>query len=457
MATEQANIKILLGEPLPSWPRRVLFFSNLHSIFYGNVEETRQLMSEIHGAHSYGGRVISILDLLFCCRPNLLLLEVAPDGALVNYLARHLGLSLPHHEILDVATYDAIAAARHTNDLARPSSLFEKLREHPAEWVDGFVTDEKLGRIAQLLGKRTVSSLEGSKNGNNKYLLYRYQVEQGLPVFDTLVAADQAALQNALASLRKAGYRSAVVKAQIGASGYGMNVVPLDGFKNVDVPDFLFFEGPCMVQGWIEDGVLGMHKLASPSVQFFLNDDMVFLFDTTEQILSEQSVHQGNMSPPPVAQQFPNVGRELLRQAGLAGTWLHRQGYRGTGSVDFLIVERAGRQEIILCEINARITGATYPSLLARHFKPKGSWLMRNISFRKPLEGSEIIELIGRAGVLYRAGLGQGIIPFNFNADPEGKVLKGQFVGLADHVDDCNRLLNLAWSCLPVEWGYDRD
>jgi len=457
MASEQAKIKIHLGEPLPSWQRRVLFFSNLHSIFYGNVEETRQLMSEVYGAHSYGGRVISILDLLFGNRPNLIMLEVAPDGALINYLSRDLGLSLPNHEILDVPTYDAIAAAHRADPWAMKNSLCDKLREHPAEWVDGFVTDEKLVRIAELLGKRTVSSLDGSKNGNNKYLLYRYQMEQNLPVFDTLIAADQAELQAALVSLRVAGYRHAVVKAQIGASGYGMNIVALDGTEHAAIPDFLFFEGPCMVQGWIEDTVLGMRKLASPSVQLFLNDDTVFLFDTTEQILSEQSVHQGNLSPPPVAQQFPDIGREMLRQAGLAGIWLHRQGYRGTGSVDFLIVDRAGRRETILCEINARITGATYPSLLARHFRPTGSWLMRNISFRKPLEGVEIIALIARAGVLYRPGLGRGIIPFNFNSDTEGKVLKGQFVSLADQIDDCSQLLNLAWSCLPVEWGYDRD
>jgi len=50
MTSEQAKIKIHLGEPLPSWQRRVLFFSNLHSIFYGNADATRQLMSEIHGA-----------------------------------------------------------------------------------------------------------------------------------------------------------------------------------------------------------------------------------------------------------------------------------------------------------------------------------------------------------------------------------------------------------------------
>jgi hypothetical protein len=448
-------IKIKSGEPPPSWNRRALFFSNIHSIFYGNAEETRQLMDEITGSHSYGGRVMSILDLLFHERPNLMLLEVAPEPSLVKYLTDELGLPLPQYEIMVLSDYERLASAENPQTLTQ-TPLFRKLREHPAEWVDGFVTDSKLVKIAELLGKQTISSLGGSKNGNNKYLLYRHQVEQKLPIFDTLLASNQKEVRASVEELRTLGYAKAVVKAQIGASGYGMIVVGVDDPETPAVPEFLFFEGPCMVQGWIEDDMPRMRKLASPSVQLFLNADMVYLFDMTEQILSDQSIHQGNISPPPVAQQFPEIERELWRQAGIAGTWLHRQGYRGTGSVDFLIVERNGRLETIICEINARVTGATYPAFLARHFNREGDWLMRNIGFRKPIAGADLIALIDRAGVLYRPG-GSGIIPFNFNTDLDGKVLKGQFVCVAGQIDECTGLLNRAWSRLPVEWGYDRD
>ncbi len=452
MEFKTPDIKIQPGELPPAWDRRVLFFSNIHSIFYGNVEETRQLLGEISGADSYGGRVMPILDLLFRRQPNLMLLEVAPRESLLQYFKRELGLSLPDYEILNLTDYDKLAA-----DSARDDRLFAQLREHPAEWVDGFVTDAKLAKIAELLGKKTVSTLDGSKNGNNKYLIYRHQVEQKLPAFDTLIASDHAEARKALGDLRAMGYRKAVVKAQIGASGYGMLIVNFDSSELPAAPDFLFFEGPCMVQGWIEDGVLGIRKIASPSVQLFVNDDMVFLYDMTEQILSEQSVHQGNMSPPPVAEEHPDIGRELWRQAGIAGAWLHQQGYRGTGSVDFLIVERSGRLETIICEINARVTGATYPAFLASYFKPKGDWLMRNIGFRKPLDGTDLIALMDRAGVLYRRGANRGIIPFNFNTDADGQVLKGQFVCLGSNIDDCAALINRAWSKLPVEWRYDRD
>jgi hypothetical protein len=211
------------------------------------------------------------------------------------------------------------------------------------------------------------------------------------------------------------------------------------------------------VQGWIEDGVLGMKKIASPSVQLFLSDETVFLFDMTEQILSAESVHQGNTSPPPIIEQFPELERELWRQASIAAIWLHRQGYRGTASVDFLIVERGGSLETLVCEINARVTGATYPALLARHFNPRGNWLMRNIGFSKSLDGGELLALMDRAGVLFRPRAQAGMIPFNFNTDMDGRVLKGQFVCLAENLEICNALLARAWARLPVEWNYDRD
>jgi hypothetical protein len=451
-ATENPKVYIQPGELPPAWDRRVIFFSNIHSIFYGNADATRQLLDEISGADSYGGRVMPILDLLFRHRPNLTLLEVAPQSSLLQYFERDLGLSLPDCEILNLTDYDELAAESSPDE-----RRIAQLREHPAEWVDGFVTDAKLVKIAELLGKQTLSTLDGSKNGNNKYLLHCHQVEEKLPVFDTLLAWNQDELRRALGEVRALGYRKAVVKSQIGASGYGMLIVDIGGSALPNAPDFLFFEGPCMVQGWIEDSVRGMRKLASPSVQMFVNDEAVFLYDRTEQILSEQSVHQGNMSPPPVVQEHPDVGRELWRQAGIAGTWLHRQGYRGTGSVDFLIVERNGRLETIVCEINARVTGATYPAFLARHFRPTADWLMRNIGFRRPLAGTELIALMDRAGVMYRRGANRGIIPINFNTDAEGKVIKGQFVCLGSDIEDCTALLNRAWAKLPVEWGYDRD
>ena len=62
-----------------------------------------------------------------------------------------------------------------------------------------------------------------------------------------------------------------------------------------------------------------------------------------------------------------------------------------------------------------------------------------------------------RAGVLYRPGSPKGMIPFNFNTDDDGRIVKGQFACIGDNYDDCNTLVVQAWSQLPVDWGYDRD
>jgi hypothetical protein len=307
------------------------------------------------------------------------------------------------------------------------------------------------------LQKRTVSTFEGSKNGNNKYLLYRYQLERKLPIFETLLAANPTEVPSILNRLHERGYGKAVIKAQIGASGYGMIKLPTRKPQLESIPNYLFFEGPCMVQGWLDEEVPGVHRIGSPSIQMFLDDKTVSLFDWTEQILSDDSVHQGNMSPPPYIPQYPELNEELFRQGAIAGEWLHAQGYRGTASTDFLVIEKDGHVQVIICEINARVTGATYPAVLARHFMPNGCWSMRNIQFRKSLDGDRLLSLIDDAQVLYRPGEAKGIIPFNFNTDEQGKVIKCQFLCLAANHEQGSEVLARAWNELPVEWGYDRD
>jgi hypothetical protein len=121
------------------------------------------------------------------------------------------------------------------------------------------------------------------------------------------------------------------------------------------------------------------------------------------------------------------------------------------------VITRKRKLEAIICEINARVTGATYPAVLARYFKPDGCWNMRNIQFRKSLDGSQLLSAMDRTAVLYRPGDERGIIPFNFNMDSDGKVTKGQFLSLAHEPQECGALLDHVWTELPVEWGYARD
>ncbi len=214
-----------------------------------------------------------------------------------------------------------------------------------------------------------------------------------------------------------------------------------------------------MVQGWMSQarhGVIGIH---SPSVQMFLNQESVYLYDLTEQILSDDSIHQGNESPPRYLDAFPGLMDELYRQAEVAGRWLHEQGYRGTASVDFLVTQfdQPGAYRVYGCEINARVTGATYPSVLARHYRPGCGWLMRNLKLIEPISGGAILQHLEVANHLFHPHKDRGILPISFNLASDGLVEKGQFLCLGKTSADCQRLLQRAEEDLPIDWEYVRD
>jgi len=456
------------------WDRSVVFFANLLALFYGNRGAIEELASTVGGIETYGGRLCPVLNLLFRGGENLLVLESPPDADLLGYFATELGLEVPeiailHHDRYGVLCDGLRRAAGLGTDAAGGSMRADapasagldpavaRIAGHDAPWLDGFVTDDLLTDVARVLGKRTIITPEISRQGNNKLLLHRFLEDGGFPVFDTAIAERPADIPAAADSLRAKGYRRVVVKAQVGASGIGMRRLDAARPELDRVDEHMFFEGPCLVQGWLEDGLDGLREVGSPSVQMFLGEGSVSLYDVTEQILSSQSIHEGNRAPPPYWRTLPGCEEQMRDQAGAVGRWLHDGGYRGTASADFLVVERRGRIEVRLCEVNARVTGATYPAVLARHFLPEGCWLMRNLLLDPPVPGRDLLGALRRAGHLYAEGDERGVLPINFNADSSGLIRKGQFLCLGPDENACLDLLMHAAGVLPVTWTYDRD
>jgi len=446
------------GELPPFWDRNAVFMANLLGLFFGNEEQTGQLAREVGEVDSYGGRLIPVVDLLFQGEgSNLLVLEREPDHSLCRYFETTVGLSLPEILILPHADYLELAEpsrAASAGGSAAAAAVLARLEAHLSEWIDGYVTDEILARLAELTGKRTVATNEGSRRGNNKRLLHEFLEAEGLPVVPAEAVASPGEIGPALYRLREAGYSEAVVKSALGASGIGLLKVPSlepGEIDRLEVPPSFFFEGPALVQGWVRPGSMGVEGVRSPSVQLFLDEETLHLYDITEQILSGESVHEGNEAPPPYLAEEPALRGELLRQARIAGGWLHRQGYRGTASADFLVVEsEGGRREVYVCELNARVTGATYPSVLARRFIPDGAWLLRNLRFETPLAGEQILEVLERAGSLFVPGRTEaGVMPINFNFGRDGLVHKGQFLCLSHSCSGSHVLLELAEIGLP--------
>ncbi len=451
------EIKTIPGQLPAFWDRDVIFFANMLSIFYDNHGELERLKQHITGVETYGGRLIPIINLIFKGNNNLLVLEKPPDQTLVRYFQEDLGLSLPDIVILSHSVYDSLITQVDKLLHDEISPTVSTIHQHDAAWIDGFVSDNVLMNIANALDKPTISSMEGSKRGNNKFLLHNHLSEKGFPVFDTLPAASPDDVHACISALHKQGYKKAVVKAQIGASGIGMTSFSTTSSNVNVIPEHFFFEGPCMVQGWLDETVTNVRHLGSPSIQMFLDDKSVSLYDITEQILNAESVHEGNLSPPSYFNKQDPVYEELFHQASTAGSWLHNQGYRGTASVDFLIIDHRGNIEVRVCEINARITGATYPSVIARHFLPHDAWLMRNVRFARPLRDTSLLKMLDQAGYLFRPDMQEGILPINFNLNEDGSVQKGQFLCLGKVMDDCMNMLDQIEAILPLSWYYDRD
>lgn len=436
------------------WDRSAVFFANLLSLFFGNTRGTEMLRREVGTLESYGGRLIPIINLVFRGGDNLLLLEGRPDRALCRYFDDVLHLPLPevetgiyHQDYLGLLGDEKAYSAA-------TRKLVDLVRNHPAEWLDGFVTDEALAKLSALTGKKLVTSLEGSRQGNNKFLLHEFLSSCRLPVFDTCLAKDEAEVRSAMHELRQLGYERGVAKAQVGASGIGM--LRLDFDEESLVPDYLFHEGPCLVQGWLA-AAPGIEFVGSPSVQMFIGEQNLCLFDLTEQFLTPLSVHEGNMAPPTYLEEEPDLREELLRQGEIAARWLHERGYRGTASADCHVIKRRGAFEVRICEINARITGATYPSLLARFYHPHGAWLMRNVRFTRPYPGEVVLDALSHACLLFQPGIRSGILPINFNLTRDNCVGKGQFLAIGRDVAEVHGLFECVRNLESILWEYDRD
>ncbi|MFQ5597998.1 MAG: hypothetical protein ACE5GK_08110, partial [Nitrospiria bacterium] len=442
------------GQLPETWNRRVVFFANLLSLFYGNEMETHALREEVGTLETYGCRLVPIIDILFRERPNTLILERMPNRSLLEYFKNELDLSLPALKIFSRGDYIALGSDRAETHREK-ETLLHAINKTKAEWIDGYVTEPQLLKIAERANKTTVSTFPGSYLGNNKLLLHQYLEKTGLPVFDTYIAENTKAVKDGFEALRKIGYRTAVVKAPIGASGIGMIKCHSPNACQ-EIPDYLFHEGPCLVQGWIGPSLGDVDWVVSPSVQMFIKENDLILHDITEQILSKESIHEGNIAPP-TFQEYRDLVGDILDQAEASGRWLHDQGYRGTASVDFHLAKRAGRLEVRICEVNARVTGCTYPSLLAQKLLPGGVWLMRNIRFSPPQIGSQLLKHLAQNKTLFKSGGVMGILPINLNPDHQGKIVKGQFLFLGGSHRAVFGLLKQICEDGGYNGDYDRD
>ncbi len=454
---ENVSVSIKIGQMPVLWPHPAIYIANIDCIFYGDKEKTTHLQQNVTGFQGYGARLTPILNLLYGgSSNNLLLLNDSPDPAALEYFEKVLGLVMP--ETIVLGRYGCSTLPM---NIPENPEIMSIIKNHPAGLIDGYVTDIQLEKLAIKLKKELTNSHEASRWANNKILLHRFIVKSELPTFDGSEVQPGEDLLKCLGNLRKLGYSQAAIRSSLGASGFGMFIADLEQLDKIQFPHFLFTDKTVLAQGWIKEGRKEIEKILSPSVQFFCDKDhKVTIFDITEQLLSRSFVHEGNISPPMNFSPYPGgkVYDELIRQSVQVAKWVASTGYKGTGSIDFLVFNMAGQLQVYVCEVNARVTGATYPSLLARHFMPGKAWLMRNFSFNSAMSVQNLIQKLDKNSRLFKPGRNYGILPINFIINDKKLVSKAQILFLADRPEFCmEMMMNFPQLMMPVRCVYDRD
>lgn len=447
---EGPNVIVQLGKLPPCWQCSTIFFANLACIFFGEPLKTKEISENVIGFHSYGGRLLPILGLLFRGGRNILLLPEMPQPELTAFFRDQLHLTIP--EIVIITPPHSCG----DQELTVGASTLRRLAASAAEVIDGYVTDTALEKLAGQIGKRSINTMQSCLLANDKIRLHRFLQQRGMPVFDGGETASEAEFAAALADLAGRGYRKAAVRAAIGASGFGMQLIELN--SKLQLSPSLAAEQRHLVQGWIEEGRQGCNQLASPSVQFFCGEGGdVALYDFTDQLLSNNSIHEGNLSPPMSLAAEKETKEEILRQAAEVAGWIAELGYRGPASVDFLVWRQEGKLRVHVCEVNARVTGATYPSLLALHCNPGGAWLMRNMVFGPCMEVGGFLTFLKSERLLFLPGAGRGIIPLNTICAADGRIVKCQLLFLASRPEGCLAMLEDFPRLLPATCRFERD
>ncbi|MFQ5508400.1 MAG: hypothetical protein ACE5FN_03590 [Leptospirillia bacterium] len=453
--TAALPVQVQMGQMPRLWRGSALFFGDLYAIFYGEPEKTRQLQESVSGFFGYGGRLIPMLDLLYQGADNVLILQEHPNPEALAFFSERLGLSLPDIHVLDHRDYQNFGEG-----LARNPALSDLLKTHPATDIDGYVTDPQLERIAATLNKTVVNSYKESRDANDKVALFRFLGEAGLPMFDG-GEVPPSELEDALNALADKGYAKAAVRSSLGASGFGVATLDLDPTHPSDLftalPGHMLMEERLMVQGWVEPGNRNVKTVTSPSVQFFTDGNGITLFDLTGQLLRHAAIHEGNVAPPLDLPGDSGVVNELIEQSKEVVQWVASTGYRGTGSIDYLVYERGKQVEVRVCEVNARVTGATYPALLARHFLPGKAWLMRNFGFEPEMGCGGLIDFLESENQLFVPGRREGVLPLNFICDGDGRVVKAQLLFLGGRPERCAEMLGRLSHLFPEHARYERD
>jgi hypothetical protein len=166
----------------------------------------------------------------------------------------------------------------------------------------------------------------------------------------------------------------------------------------------------------------------SPNILFYVGPDgeAVRCVGITDQRLSEQLAHQGNIFPSRAQTLGP-----MLKAAQRFSEWLQAEAYCGIVGYDFCehIDRQSGRPSFFLAEVNPRINGSVYPLSILAHLaqsyrdcrKPSSPAFVSSKWLQiKARSLEEMMEKFGH--FFFSSGKTAGIIPYNTSSLDKGMV-----------------------------------
>jgi len=165
--------------------------------------------------------------------------------------------------------------------------------------------------------------------------------------------------------------------------------------------------------------------------------DSIVCVGITDQRLSDQLVHEGNLYPSKA-----RTVREMLGSAEKIAKWLQGEGYRGLLGLDFgeYLNPATGEPHHFLSEINPRMNGAAYPKAMMEYLNEKqkkrgGPYVESFLSASRRTDAASFADLQTRYGSLfYSPQTGRGLVPYNTGILQDGKFALALFGQSRDEV-----------------------
>ena len=123
-------------------------------------------------------------------------------------------LEIPELKLFSREAFDAISEGTTSNDVVKElKEIIQDVNSQNAQYLDGFITDDKLLSWSKRLDKNLINSPEICSGANNKLKLHHFLQKEGLPVFDTEIINSPDDIYKLAESFETKGYKKIIVKS----------------------------------------------------------------------------------------------------------------------------------------------------------------------------------------------------------------------------------------------------